>query len=33
MVDGTFAELTRTEFQLLEILMLNPRRVLQHAVI
>jgi two-component system response regulator MprA len=32
-VGDTFVELTRTEFQLLEILMLNPRRVLQHAVI
>jgi two-component system response regulator MprA len=32
-VDGTFAELTRTEFQLLELLMLNPRRVLPHSLI
>jgi len=30
--DG-FAELTRTEYQLLELLMLNPRRVLAHATI
>jgi two-component system, OmpR family, response regulator MprA len=30
--DG-FAELTRTEYLLLELLMLNPRRVLPHAVI
>jgi two-component system, OmpR family, response regulator MprA len=30
--DG-FAELTRTEYQLLELLMLNPRRVLPHALI
>jgi two-component system, OmpR family, response regulator MprA len=28
-----FAELTRTEYQLLELLMLNPRRVLAHGVI
>jgi len=32
-VDGKFVELTRTEFQLLELLMKNPRRVLPHAVI
>jgi two-component system response regulator MprA len=32
-VGDEFVELTRTEFQLLEILMLNPRRVLQHSVI
>ena len=32
-VDGTFVELTRTEYQLLELLMFNPRRVLTHAVI
>jgi two-component system response regulator MprA len=32
-VDGRFVELTRTEFQLLELLMRNPRRVLRHAVI
>jgi two-component system response regulator MprA len=32
-VDGQFVELTRTEFQLLELLMRNPRRVLPHAVI
>jgi two-component system, OmpR family, response regulator MprA len=30
--DG-FAELTRTEYQLLELLMLNPRRVLPHSLI
>jgi len=27
------AELTRTEYQLLELLMLNPRRVLPHSLI
>ncbi len=32
-VDGTFVELTRTEYQLLELLMLNPRRVLPHTLI
>jgi two-component system response regulator MprA len=32
-VDGKFAELTRTEYQLLELLMLNPRRVLPHSLI
>ena len=32
-VNGEFVELTRTEFQLLELLMRNPRRVLPHAVI
>jgi two-component system response regulator MprA len=32
-VNGAFVELTRTEFQLLELLMLNPRRVLGHSVI
>ncbi|HEY6525703.1 MAG TPA: response regulator transcription factor, partial [Solirubrobacteraceae bacterium] len=32
-VDGTFVELTRTEYQLLELLMLNPRRVLPHSTI
>jgi two-component system response regulator MprA len=31
--DEGFAELTRTEYQLLELLMLNPRRVLSHTVI
>jgi two-component system response regulator MprA len=31
--DGRFAELTRTEYVLLELLMLNPRRVLPHALI
>jgi two-component system response regulator MprA len=28
-----FVELTRTEYQLLELLMLNPRRVLPHSLI
>jgi two-component system response regulator MprA len=28
-----FVELTRTEYQLLELLMLNPRRVLPHSTI
>jgi two-component system response regulator MprA len=32
-VDGNFTELTRTEYQLLELLMLNPRRVLPHSLI
>ena len=32
-VGESFAELTRTEYQLLELLMLNARRVLPHAVI
>jgi two-component system response regulator MprA len=32
-VDDEFVELTRTEYQLLELLMLNPRRVLTHSVI
>ncbi len=32
-VFGTFVELTRTEYQLLELLMLNPRRVLPHSLI
>ena len=32
-VDGGFVELTRTEYQLLELLMLNPRRVLPHSLI
>jgi two-component system, OmpR family, response regulator MprA len=31
--DDGFAELTRTEYQLLELLMLNPRRVLSHSTI
>jgi two-component system response regulator MprA len=31
--DDGFAELTRTEYQLLELLMLNPRRVLSHSMI
>jgi two-component system response regulator MprA len=32
-VGGEFVELTRTEYQLLELLMLNPRRVLPHSLI
>jgi two-component system, OmpR family, response regulator MprA len=32
-VDGQFAELTRTEYQLLELFMRNPRQVLPHSVI
>jgi two-component system response regulator MprA len=32
-VGESFAELTRTEFQLLELLMRNPRRVLTHSQI
>jgi two-component system response regulator MprA len=32
-VGEQFVELTRTEFQLLELLLLNPRRVLPHSVI
>ncbi len=32
-VHRTFVELTRTEFQLLELLMLNPRHVLPHTLI
>jgi two-component system response regulator MprA len=32
-VGERFAELTRTEYQLLELLMLNPRRVLPHRLI
>ena len=32
-VDGSVVELTRTEFQLLELLMLNPNRVLPHSLI
>jgi two-component system response regulator MprA len=32
-VDENFVELTRTEYQLLELLMLNPRRVLPHSLI
>jgi two-component system, OmpR family, response regulator MprA len=32
-VDGEFVELTRTEYQLLELLMLNPKRVLAHSLI
>jgi two-component system response regulator MprA len=32
-VEDRFVELTRTEYQLLELLMLNPRRVLTHSLI
>ncbi len=32
-VDDRLVELTRTEYQLLELLMLNPRRVLGHSLI
>jgi two-component system response regulator MprA len=32
-VGETFVELTRTEYQLLELLMRNPRRVLPHSMI
>ncbi len=32
-VNGQFVELTRTEYQLLELLMLNPKRVLAHSLI
>jgi two-component system response regulator MprA len=32
-VEERFVELTRTEYQLLELLMMNPRRVLPHSVI
>jgi two-component system response regulator MprA len=32
-VADKFVELTRTEYQLLELLMLNPRRVLPHSLI
>jgi two-component system response regulator MprA len=32
-VGESFAELTRTEYQLLELLMLNPQRVLPHSLI
>ena len=32
-VGESFVELTRTEYQLLELLMLNPRRVLPHGLI
>jgi two-component system response regulator MprA len=32
-VGGAFVELTRTEFQLLELLLRNPRRVLPHSMI
>ncbi|HVR06113.1 MAG TPA: response regulator transcription factor [Solirubrobacteraceae bacterium] len=32
-VEGTFTELTRTEYQLLELFLTNPRRVLPHSLI
>jgi two-component system response regulator MprA len=32
-VAGSFTELTRTEYQLLELLMRNPRHVLPHSLI
>jgi two-component system, OmpR family, response regulator MprA len=32
-VGDEFTELTRTEYQLLELMMLNPRRVLEHGLI
>lgn len=32
-VDGSFTELTRTEYQLLELFLANPRRVLPHSLI
>jgi two-component system response regulator MprA len=32
-VGESFVELTRTEYQLLEMLMLNPRQVLSHSLI
>jgi two-component system response regulator MprA len=32
-VGERFTELTRTEYQLLELMMLNPRRVLEHSLI
>ncbi len=32
-VNGKLVELTRTEYRLLELLMLNPKRVLTHSVI
>jgi two-component system response regulator MprA len=32
-VGEQFTELTRTEYQLLELMMLNPRRVLEHSLI
>src|SRR5213079_2230439 len=32
-VNGEFVELTRTEYQLLELLLVNPRRVLPHSLI
>jgi two-component system, OmpR family, response regulator MprA len=32
-VSGEFVELTRTEYQLLELLMLNPKQVLAHGLI
>jgi two-component system response regulator MprA len=32
-VEGEVTELTRTEYQLLELMMRNPRRVLPHSLI
>ncbi len=32
-VGEQFTELTRTEYQLLELMMLNPKRVLEHSLI
>jgi two-component system response regulator MprA len=32
-INGSFAELTRTEYQLLELFLTNPRRVLPHSLI
>jgi two-component system response regulator MprA len=32
-VGESFVELTRTEYQLLELLLLNPRQVLSHSLI
>ncbi|HEX3693714.1 MAG TPA: response regulator transcription factor [Solirubrobacteraceae bacterium] len=32
-VEGNFVELTRTEYQLLELFLVNPRRVLPHSLI
>jgi two-component system response regulator MprA len=32
-VEGNFVELTRTEYQLLELFLRNPRRILPHSLI
>jgi two-component system response regulator MprA len=32
-VEGSFVELTRTEYQLLELFLRNPRRILPHSLI